>query len=53
MTNFKIYRVSNTGYVNVYIAQAYDWQSLIMQEQYAGDPIFKIEVHSGEEPVEL
>ena len=51
MTKFKIYRVSSSGIVTVEIVEAYDWNGVIGQYQYAGDPIFKIEVFGGQEPL--
>lgn len=53
MTKFKIYRISGTGTAKVDIVEAYDWQSLVSQYIYAGDPIFRIEVVGGPEPQEL
>lgn len=52
MTKFKIYRINSMGRVTVTIVEAIDWQMLLSMNQYMGDPIFKIEVIGGQEPVE-
>ena len=53
MTKYKVYRVSATGAVTVEVVEAYDWLGVINQYQWAGDPIFKIEVCGGLDPVEM
>ena len=53
MTKFKVYRVNGYGNVTVVIIEAYDWVSLLGMVQYAGDPIFKIEVYSGQQPLDI
>jgi hypothetical protein len=52
MTKFKVYRISATGLVTVEIVEAVDWISLFSMNQYAGNPIFKVEVYGGPEPVQ-
>ena len=53
MTKFKVYRVSGTGQVQVEIIETYDWMQLFSSYQYSGNPIFKVEVFSGPEPIAL
>ena len=53
MTKFKIYRINSVGRVTVTIVEAYDWSLLLANYQYNGDPIFKIEVVGGDDPVSL
>ena len=52
MTKFKIYRINSAGRVTITIVEAYDWHLLLANYQYNGDPIFKIEVVGGDDPVE-
>ena len=52
MTKYKVYRINANGSVMVEIVEAYDWNQLISMVQYMGDPIFRIEVCGGQEPLE-
>jgi hypothetical protein len=53
MTKFKVYRVNSFGGVTVEVLEAYDWAQLFGAYQYSGNPIFKVEVFSGIEPVQV
>ena len=52
MTKYKVYRVNGNGFVTVEIVEAHNWNELLTLFQYSGDPIFKIEVYGGADPVE-
>jgi len=53
MTKFKVHRISSSGQATVEIIEAWDWMGLFSIAQYSGGAIFKVEVLSGPEPVQL